>query len=69
MVFHAATSRRDGDLVTTSGRVLGVTGRGDTFAEAADRAYAAVDKIHFADRHFRTDIARRVREIGARGTT
>lgn len=56
LVFHAGT-RRDGDAwVTTGGRVLGVTGLGDTHAEARSRAYAAVEKIDFEGRQYRRDI-------------
>ena len=58
-VFHAATSRADGDFVTAGGRVLNVTALGATAGEARDRAYAAVDKIRFDGRQVRTDIAAR----------
>ncbi|HDQ99425.1 MAG TPA: phosphoribosylamine--glycine ligase [candidate division WOR-3 bacterium] len=59
VVFHAGT-KRDGDRVVTSGgRVLGVTGIGDSLSEARDRAYAAVAGIEFEGRQFRTDIGRR----------
>ncbi|MEQ8167182.1 MAG: phosphoribosylamine--glycine ligase, partial [Alphaproteobacteria bacterium] len=44
VVFHAGTSRRDGRLVATGGRVLGVTARGQNAREAQVRAYAAVDR-------------------------
>ncbi len=57
LVFHAGT-RRDGDqLVTSGGRVLGVTGRGSNLSDARERAYAAVNVIAFEGCHFRTDIA------------
>ncbi|MFQ5808793.1 MAG: phosphoribosylamine--glycine ligase [Armatimonadota bacterium] len=59
VVFHAGTARSDGQLVTAGGRVLGVTALGDTFDEAIDRAYSAVDGILFDDVHFRRDIAKR----------
>lgn len=60
VVFHAGT-KFDGDRVVTSGgRVLGVTGLGDTLAQAHDRAYAALGRIGFEGMHFR-------RDIGARG--
>ena len=55
-VFHAGT-RADGDRVMTSGgRVLGVTGLGEDLSTAAARAYAAVDKIRWPGMHFRRDI-------------
>jgi phosphoribosylamine--glycine ligase len=58
-VFHAATARQDGQLVTAGGRVLTVVGRGRDFAEAAAKAYEGVGKISFDGMQFRTDIARR----------
>jgi len=64
-VFHAGTTA-DGDAVTTSGgRVLCVVGLGDTVAEAAQDAYAAVDKIDWEDVYLRRDIGHRAiaREI------
>ncbi|MEX2485976.1 MAG: phosphoribosylamine--glycine ligase [Nitriliruptoraceae bacterium] len=58
LVFHAGTARDDVDrLVTAGGRVLAVTGRGATIADARACAYAADDRIDFAGRHRRTDIA------------
>ncbi|MDH3778079.1 MAG: phosphoribosylamine--glycine ligase [Gammaproteobacteria bacterium] len=58
-VFHAGTTA-DGDAVTTSGgRVLCVVGLGDTVAEAAQDAYAAVDKIDWEDVYIRRDIGHR----------
>ncbi|MCX8052531.1 MAG: phosphoribosylamine--glycine ligase [Armatimonadetes bacterium] len=60
IVFHAGTEIKDGKLVTSGGRVLGVTGIGDTFAEAIDLAYTGVSKICFDRAHYRRDIARRV---------
>ena len=59
-VFHAGTRLDDGKVVTSGGRVLGVTGVGDSFRSARDRAYSAVDRIHFEGMHYRTDIAERV---------
>jgi phosphoribosylamine---glycine ligase len=59
VVFHAGTQRADGAVVTSGGRVLGVTARGATFVEAAKQAYVAAARIKFQDAHYRTDIARR----------
>jgi phosphoribosylamine--glycine ligase len=56
-VFHAGTKREGENLVTSGGRVLGVTALGDTLAAARDLAYAAVDKIKFEGAHVRGDIA------------
>ncbi|MDJ0869526.1 MAG: phosphoribosylamine--glycine ligase [Myxococcota bacterium] len=59
-VFHAGTRRADdGGFVTHGGRVLGVTARGASVAEAQQRAYAAADRIEFEGRHLRRDIAAR----------
>jgi phosphoribosylamine--glycine ligase len=60
LVFHAGT-RRDGSghFVTAGGRVLGVTARGSTVAEAQRRAYAACDRIAFEGRQLRRDVAAR----------
>jgi phosphoribosylamine--glycine ligase len=58
-VFHAGTMLRNGQPVTSGGRVLGVTAAGATLAEALDRTYAAVEKIHFEGCHYRRDIGRK----------
>lgn len=59
-VFHAGTKLEGGQVVTAGGRVLGVTGVGDGFRTARDRAYEAASKIHFDGMHYRKDIAERV---------
>lgn len=56
LIFHAGTSQRDGQIVTSGGRVLGVTALGDGFHQARENAYRAVEKIHFDGAHFRRDI-------------
>jgi phosphoribosylamine--glycine ligase len=57
-VFHAGTARNDsGDFVTAGGRVLGVTARAATLADARASAYVAIKKIKFDRMHYRTDIA------------
>ncbi|MFZ3580801.1 phosphoribosylamine--glycine ligase [Loktanella sp. DJP18] len=57
MTFHAGTTTDDdGHLVATGGRVLGITGRGATLAEAHARAYAMVDAIDWPDGFCRRDI-------------
>jgi phosphoribosylamine--glycine ligase len=56
-VFHSGTEMRDGRVVTAGGRVLSVTGRGSTAAEARSRAYEAVRHISFEGMRYRTDIA------------
>jgi len=58
LVFHAGTrDADDGRIVTSGGRVLGVTGLGGDIKEARERAYAAVEKISFKDAYYRKDIA------------
>jgi len=56
-VFQAATKLDGKTLLTDGGRVLSVTSLGSTIAQAAQRAYAAMDKIHFDGIHYRRDIA------------
>ncbi|UXX85167.1 phosphoribosylamine--glycine ligase [Roseovarius pelagicus] len=56
MVFHAGTTRKDGHITATGGRVLNVTARGTTLREAADRAYAMVDTIDWPQGFCRRDI-------------
>jgi phosphoribosylamine--glycine ligase len=56
-VFHAGTRRDEaGRVLSSGGRVLGVTGIGATIREAIATAYRGVDKIHFEGRQFRRDI-------------
>jgi len=55
-VFHAGTKREDGKIVTSGGRVLGVTGLGETLAEARRKTYEAVEQIHFEGAHYRKDL-------------
>jgi len=55
-IFHAGTTTVDGQLLTAGGRVLGVTGFGNTLEEAARRSRAAADRIEFEGAHFRKDI-------------
>jgi len=56
-VFHAGTTLKDGQIVTSGGRVLGVTALGQNLKSAQATAYAAVEKICFEGVHFRRDIA------------
>jgi len=59
MVFHAGTTFKDNKIVTSGGRVLGVTALGKGIAEAKAKAYEAIEKIHFKGMQFRKDIADR----------
>lgn len=58
-VYHAGTAVKDGRLVTSGGRVLGVTALGNTLEEALKKSYSAVDKIKFENAHYRKDIGQR----------
>jgi phosphoribosylamine---glycine ligase len=61
-VLHAGTVLRGDEIVTAGGRVLNVTGLGETVAEARRRAYAAAEKVQFDGKQMRTDIALRAVE-------
>ena len=64
LVFHAGTRLdQEGKLVTNGGRVLGVTGLGDDFGQAAKRAYRSIEQIQFSGCYYRSDIGYRVRNI------
>ena len=62
IVFHAGTKREGDHILTAGGRVLGVTARGNTLQESIDKAYAAVDHLHFEGMQYRKD-------IGAKGVS
>jgi len=57
-VFHAGTQLKDGRVVATGGRVLGVTALGNTIKDAREKAYAAVDAIDWPGGFCRRDIAK-----------
>jgi phosphoribosylamine--glycine ligase len=59
VVYHAATGRKDGRLVTVGGRVLGVTALGANLQAAVARAYEAVSRISFDGMQYRRDIGKR----------
>ena len=58
VAFHAGTTVSDGVFRTAGGRVFGVTAIAPTLPQALDKAYAAADHIHFAHKHYRTDIGK-----------
>ena len=62
MVFHSATKKSGGKYFTNGGRILGVTGLGNTINEALYRAYQAIDEISFEGAHYRKDIGYRAVE-------
>ncbi|MBI4674463.1 MAG: phosphoribosylamine--glycine ligase [Chloroflexi bacterium] len=57
IIFHAGTKIENDAVVTAGGRVLMVTGWGDTLRDALDTAYAAIEPIHFEGMQYRHDIA------------
>ncbi len=58
-VFHAGTAERDGQLVTSGGRVLCVTALGEKVKTAQQRAYAALSSIRIEGAQYRSDIGHR----------
>jgi phosphoribosylamine--glycine ligase len=58
-VFHAGTLNKNGDVVTSGGRVLCVVGLGDNVTEAQKIAYESVKKVNWEGAFYRTDIAYR----------
>jgi phosphoribosylamine---glycine ligase len=59
LVFFAGVQSQGDGLVTSGGRVLTVVGKGATFQDAIDRAYAGVSRITFDGMQYRTDIGRK----------
>jgi phosphoribosylamine---glycine ligase len=57
-VLHAGTKRQGDAIVTSGGRVLGVTASGQSLEAALQKAYTAAEKIHFDGMHYRKDIGR-----------
>jgi len=66
-VLHAGTKRVGDKIVTSGGRVLGVTATGKDLREALDRAYGAVGKIQFVGMHYRKDIGKWPAQTSAAG--
>ncbi|OQA09122.1 MAG: Phosphoribosylamine--glycine ligase [Firmicutes bacterium ADurb.Bin373] len=62
MVFHAGTAKKEGEIVTAGGRVLGVTAVGPDILAAIKSAYKTVEKISFDGMQYRKDIGRRAIE-------
>ena len=63
IVFHAGTTLKDGKIVTSGGRVLGVTATGDNLDDAIKNAYKAVEKVHFENAYYRHDIGKKAQSI------
>ena len=58
-VFHSGTTRIGSQVVTSGGRVLGVTATGDSLEEALSHAYEGLAQIHFDGIYYRRDIGHR----------
>ncbi|HEY6551848.1 MAG TPA: phosphoribosylamine--glycine ligase, partial [Vicinamibacteria bacterium] len=59
IVYHAATSKQEGAIVTVGGRVLGITALGSNLDDAVTRAYEAVAKVSFEGMYYRKDIGQK----------
>jgi phosphoribosylamine--glycine ligase len=66
-VLHAGTKRTDGEIITSGGRVVGITSAGTSLQEAVERAYEAAGKIHFDGMHYRRDIGQHQQQGMAAG--
>jgi phosphoribosylamine--glycine ligase len=63
LVFHAGTSHHDGTLVSGSGRVLTIVGRGRSYQDAIDVAYRAASHVSFEGMQMRRDIGRKALSV------
>jgi len=57
IAFHAGTKFQDNQVITSGGRVLGITAWDETISKAKEKAYKGVKEIYFEDMHYRKDIA------------
>ena len=65
-VYHAGTAIKDGTLVTSGGRVAGITAVGDTLEQAIDAAYGGIDAISFEGMYYRSDIGQKALKLKER---
>ena len=63
IVYHAGTAEKNGKIVTSGGRVLGVVAKGADVEEARKKVYANAEKIHFEGVYYRKDIGIKYRDI------
>ena len=66
-VFHAGTQRKDNSIVTSGGRVLGITAEGASLSAASSKVYEAASKIQFEGMHYRKDIGASSGQVQAAG--
>ena len=59
IIFHAGTKEENGKIITSGGRVLGVTALGEDIQKAIDQAYKVVQVIKFKGMHYRRDIGKK----------
>jgi len=57
IAFHAGTKFQEGKVVTSGGRVLGITAWDETISKAKEKAYKGIEEIYFEDMYYRKDIA------------
>ena len=57
IAFHAGTKFQDNQVITSGGRVLGITAWDETISKAKERAYKGIKEIYFEDMYYRKDIA------------
>lgn len=62
-IFHSGTAINNNEIITTGGRVLGVTSIGNNINEATNRSYEAIKMINFEGAHFRKDIAKMAKDF------
>ena len=60
--FHAGTKVEEGTLVTSGGRVIGITAKGKTLQQARDNAYQATKWVSFENKYMRNDIGKAIDE-------
>ena len=63
VIYHAGDARKDGNLVTNGGRVLGITAVADTLKEALTDAYAVAETVEFEGKYMRHDIGQKALAI------
>ena len=63
VLCHAGTTKKDGKLLTSGGRVLGVCAKGASLEDARKKAYANVEKVKFDKMHYRTDIGVKYKDV------
>ena len=66
VLCHAGTALKDGKIVTSGGRVLGVCAKGEDIEAARQKVYANAEKIHFDGMYYRKDIGIKYRDIAKR---